>query len=194
MDINKSNFDKDIFLNYINNNKLRTEDVAYLMKLYRIYILVSELKKEHSDKNENFLSQYEDKIYTVDGKIIPEIKRIELEISKINKKLLDKKTDISNVDKLKKEINEIKNLLKDLSLVDKFLLEYIKKKISVMQAMLGLNNTFLEATYMAFLEEYRNINISINSINEEKDDDYELDFMKKLKIFNNTNDNMFKGK
>jgi len=194
MDSNKNNFDKDIFFNYINNYKLKTEDVACLMRLYRVYILVNELKKENPDKSSDILNQYEDKIYTVDGKKIPEMKRIELEISKISKKLIEKNNTITGVNKIQEDINELKKLLKDLSSIDKSLLEYIKKKISVMQAMLGLNNTFLESAYEAFLEKYRTISTTINIVNENKKDDFDLEFIQKLKNFNSSLDNKIKGK
>lgn len=190
MESNRKEFDKDIFFDYIKNYKLRTSDVSYLMRLYRIYILVDELKKIDSERGEAVLSKCEDVIYTINGKKIPEIKRIELEVSKISKKLNDNKQNT----KINNDISEIKKILKNISLDDKNIVEYVKKKISVMQAMLGINNTFLEESYKVFLEEYRSIIISINMYNEEKKKNLNVDFKLKLKNFDDDFEEKIKGR
>ena len=44
---------------------------------------------------------------------------------------------------------------------------YAKKQISILQAKLGLKNTFFLSAYEAFLEQYRNIYISSLTIDED---------------------------
>lgn len=159
------NFDENIFLDYMKNSIEENMDVSHLYRLYKTYSAIDIIIDSDIIKNENKLKKYEDSIYTIDGEVIDDRKRINLALDSIFSNI--------NKDEIKeKTLNEyfnLKRILNDLDLNKKENVMYMKKQISIMQAKLNIRNTFLIAAYEAFLEEYRNIYIkTINKENKRK--------------------------
>ena len=118
-----------------------------------MYDLISEITDGKIEENKNQLREYEDKIYTIDGRILSSAERIDLSIAAIREVIDSKKYDMLNF------YEDIK-VIKDLDLRDEKNVSYAKKKISIMQAKLGLKNTFFYGSYLAFNEIYTNSFIS----------------------------------
>ena len=155
-------FDKNIFLTYMKNSIDKNVDVSYLYRLHRTYSVID------SDiiKNEYKLKKYEDLVYTVDGEIIDDKKRIYLALDTI----------LSNINKNEATqdfINDYLDLNKKISELDldkKENIMYIKKQISILQSKLNMKNTFFLAAHEAFLDLYRNI--YIKTINDENRNEF----------------------
>lgn len=162
MDFNKVDVDKKVMLNFIKNNDLNMNDLLCYSNMYQNYNFILNLLEKNND-DFKVLLDYENKIYTINGKKMVEEQKIEYEFSRIEKNLLDLKNSLSTKEYglvssdmlvLKKIYDEyIKNK-------DKSTLHYIKKSISLLQARLGLKNYFLIATYDVFLEKYMDICIN----------------------------------
>lgn len=148
-------FDKNIFLNYMKNSISENKDVSYMYRLYRTYSAIDTIIDSDVKKNEDKLKKYEDSVYTVNGEIIDDNKRINLALdslfSTINK-------DTKNEEYLKEFLN-LKNSINNLDLKEIENIMYAKKQISILQSKLNLKNTFFLATHEAFLDLYRNIYI-----------------------------------
>ena len=183
MNNNAFGIDKQVFFNYLKNTNFSSDEMTYLIRLYKMYSLTEKIVES---KGENALRYYEKKIYTINGKIMSDIKRIQLEIYSINKTLDSKicsgTLDDKTIDFIKEVIEELNQLLLSKDDLDKALIDYMKKKISVIQAKLGLNNTFFNATREAFFDEYRKIdlyNLEKNNYNVLLDDNIYNDNIKR---------------
>ena len=152
-------FDKQLFFDYLKNNNISKDELIYLIRLYKVYSLVEKITNK---KGEQILQYYERKIYTIDGKTMSDVKKVQLELYNIEKSLKIKSNDIDkfDLDFINYMLADLKNILLLEKNIDKELIEYMKKQISIIQAKIGLSNTFFSATRDAFLEEYRNININ----------------------------------
>lgn len=160
--------DNNTFFDYLYSKSLETPDNTSFIRLYKMYVLTEKIIEKDPINANKILEEYEEKVYTIGDKKIPKIKRIELEIKRISKYI--EKNDSITLEQIKSmtfELNKIKDMLKQIDEleIDNSLLEYIKKRISVMQAALGLNNTFLKETHDVFIENYRNL--YINNINND---------------------------
>ena len=170
MNFNKVDVDKNIMLNFIKNNNLNVNDLLCYSNLYQNYNFILNLLNKHNN-DFKVLLDYENKIYTINGKKMHEEQKIEYEFSRIEKNILDSKDNLSTEEYelvsgdmlvLKKIYDEyIKNK-------DKTTLHYIKKSISLLQARLGLKNYFLMAAYDVFLEKYMDVCINNKKYSLEK--------------------------
>lgn len=151
------NFDKEHFLEYIKNEKKLNSSVVDLYRLYKTYNVVKYVLEKNKE-GKQIISKLEDSIYTVDNVILEDKERIKIELSNISD-ILDGLDDEELKQKTYSDFNKLKAEFEELDLSDSSILFYIKKKISILQAIIGVKNTFLLASYDAFLEIYRNINI-----------------------------------
>lgn len=123
-----------------------------LSNLYRNYCNIQDFLDVNEIKNKNILLNYEDDIYTIDGKMLNQVQRVEFELNRIEIEFNGLYSDILEMLK--------KMLLEYIENEDKELLNYIKKEISYLQAGCDLDNNFLLASYEVFFEKYRNIYIN----------------------------------
>ena len=170
MNFNKVDVDKNIMLNFIKNNNLNVNDLLCYSNLYQNYNFILNLLNKHNN-DFKVLLDYENKIYTINGKKMFEEQKIEYEFSRIEKKILNSKDNLST--------EEYELVLRDMSVLkkiydeyiknkDKTTLHYIKKSISSLQARLGLKNYFLMAAYDVFLEKYMDLCINNKKYSLEK--------------------------
>ena len=167
--------DKKVLLNYFKSSNSSTTELRCITNLYKSYVSIDKLIDGENEENKRKLSEYENKIYMVDGNKLTEIQKIQLEINRIDRVLSENKGSISRtgVERINEELDILRKLLVDYSKdSDNLTLDYIKKKISILQAILGIKNNFLLATYQAFIEKYMNIcieqNINVDKILEHK--------------------------
>lgn len=158
-------FDKEHFLEYIKNEKKLNSSVVDLYRLYKTYNSVKYVLEKNKE-GKQIINRLEDDIYTIDSVILDDKERIKIELSNISD-ILDDLEDEELRKKVYFEFNKLKTEFEELDLSDSSILFYIKKKISLLQAIIGIRNTFLLASYDAFLEIYRNINV--------KNDNYKLE-------------------
>ncbi len=161
---------------YFNNGLIFKElkfidDNDYLKRLYKIYLLVNNFVDGEGSLVK--LNDIEDYIFTVNGKVLSQKERIELEFNEI----LDKYDEVNPVKQKEVEfyIEVIRSSLSD-GLNEKNIL-YVKKIIALVKCMLGLNTGFLYAGYLVFKEKIRNLNMNkylknvkylVNEDNEKK--------------------------
>lgn len=142
---------------FTNNSNISENNLLYLRRLYKTYLLVFNYVKGDITLNKENIDKLEDRIYTVNGKVLSDEDRIKLEFSRIMKKVKDinliKQKEVSSY------IELLNSLLKD-NLSDDVVI-YIKKIISLLQVMLDMPNSFLYASLLVFKEEYRNYEMSI---------------------------------
>lgn len=137
-------------LNFINDNE-------YLKRLYKIYSLVNSFINDDQDYLGK-LNDIEDYIFTVNGEVLSQKERIELEFNEI----LDKYNEVNPVKQKEVEFYiEIIHSLLNYDLNEKNIL-YVKKIIALVKCMLGLNTGFLYAGYLVFKEKIRNLNMNKN--------------------------------
>lgn len=170
-------FDKEKFFKEMKDGKISKKSVVELYRLYKVYNLIKLVLEKNGKES---IEKLEDEIYTIDNKVLNDKERIVLELSNITDKLNNVSDNI-----LKNEINitldKLKLELEELDLSDKTVLFYFKKNISLLQAKLGVENTFLLATYESFLESYRNMcikNLSNKSYNLIKNSEYKYEVEK----------------
>lgn len=146
------NIDKYQFLNFINNNKgiLSIEEISCLANLYKTYELVNKATNGKYYQNKQKIERYENYIYTFNDKVLSNKDRIELELKRITKKnKSNKESSQEQKNEIEKEIKKLNNLKYNDNYTN-----YIKRKISILHAKLGIENTFLGAAYEAFVELY----------------------------------------
>ena len=148
-------FDKKIFLQQIKDGAFSKNSLSELYRLYKIYNLINIVLEKNGRAS---VEKLEDAIYTVDNKVLSDKDRIVLELSNLSDQLIN-----INDNRLRQDIdlklNTLNNELDELDLSDKAVLLYFKKNISLLQAKLGMENTFLLAAFESFLELYRNLSI-----------------------------------
>lgn len=137
---------------FTSNSNISENNLLYLRRLYKTYLLVSNYVKGDITLNKENIDKLEDRIYTANGKVLSENDRIKLEFSRIIKKV--KETNLIKQKEVSSYIDLLTSLFND-NLSDDVIL-YIKKIISLLQVMLDMPNSFLYATCLTFKEEYRN--------------------------------------
>lgn len=142
---------------FMNNGNISENNLLYLKRLHKTYLLVSNYVNGDIFSNRDDIDKLEDKIYTVNGKVLSDEDRVKLEFSRMMKKVKD-----TNLIK-QKEVSiyvDILVSLVDQDLTDELIL-YLKKIISLIQVMLDVPNSFLYASVLVFKEEYRNYEMNI---------------------------------
>lgn len=142
---------------FINNGNISENNLLYLKRLHKTYLLVSNYANGDIFSNRENIDKLEDKIYTVNGKVLSDEDRVKLEFSRIMKKV--KETNLIKQKEVSFYIELLDSLFK-VNLSDDVIL-YIKKIISLLQVMLDMPNSFLYASVLVFKEEYRNYEMSI---------------------------------
>lgn len=148
-------FNKEKFLQEIKDGAFSKNSIVELYRLYKIYNLINIVLQKTGRAS---VEKLEDAIYTVDNKVLSDKDRIVLELSNITDQL-NNINDGNLRNEVDLKLNTLKNELEELDLSDKTVLLYFKKNISLLQAKLGIENTFLLAAFEAFLELYRNLSI-----------------------------------
>lgn len=147
--------DINLIKNYVyKDNLVPTEDKLLFVGLFNFYQKANRLNSFQSIEDE--LNKYEDKIYNNDNKKITEVDKVRLEIERIKgMKVTD--PDVKQI--VDKVINESEELLNNKLCFSTSILEYIKKKIVVLQILLKLDITFFKAAYDLFIEKYSDLKI-----------------------------------
>lgn len=130
--------------------------------------------KDNIDIKEK-LNNLEDKVYTVNSKILSEKERIVLELKNIER-FLTKNTKIKNdelpielLEKTFNELEELNRILEQIGTDDPKMINYFKKRISILQASIGINIKFFVPALETF-EEKVNILISDDRKKGSKDE------------------------
>lgn len=165
--------DKELVMYYLENNKdtMTLEEITSFAGLFKTYKMIDEAIEGDYKKNKKEVLRYENSIYNINDKVLSNKERIDLEFKRLTNKI-NNRIDLSE-DEKDKLIKQLCVLI-DMSENEKYY-EYIKKEISIIQAQLGLDNTFLSSAYEVFLEKYQEIYEKINN-NDQK---YEFNFLKR---------------
>ena len=151
-------FDRELFRGYIS----RDGNKNYDLKLYKKYLFYKKIFKTPED-----MQKAEEKIYTVNGVVLSDSKRIRYELKRIldflDKPDITTKISVSELSKIRSLINSLNasydelenNVISSSSIIKK-----MKKDISYIQLKLGLCNNFFEATKELFEDTYNNMMIA----------------------------------
>ncbi len=151
-------FDRELFRGYIS----RDGNKNYDLKLYKKYLFYKKIFKTTED-----MQKAEEKIYTVNGVVLSDSKRIRYELKRIlyflNNPDITTKISVSELSKIRSLINYLNasydeienNVISSSSIIKK-----MKKDISYIQLKLGLCNNFFEATKELFEDTYNNMMIA----------------------------------
>ena len=154
------NIDINIIKGYLaeENNKIK------LKSFLRLYSNYSKLSKFSDEELENF----ENKIYTMDDKVLPDKERIKKEIVTIKSNI--KKSSNTEV------VNYVNSILSNIDLIldyddDVFngYIPYLKKCICEIQTVLNLDITFYKSSCELFEEEYHNTKNVEHKVNIKKE-------------------------
>lgn len=144
--------------------ELEVKEQKKYINLYKYYDLINNKYNIKSDidmdNNYNYygdLEKLEDKVYTINRKLLSDDERIILEIKSIAS-YLEK-----NIDKLPsdlvsyvfEELKELNELIHDGELKNSNMIDYFKKQISLLQASLGLKIKFYNAALEVFDEQIK---------------------------------------
>ena len=141
------NIDNTFLKEYFLNEK----DSTYLINLYKIYELCNKSVK-NIKKNKQFFDYLEDKIYTVNGKVLTQKERIIFEVKRVYK-VIEK---ITNFDKKMKYLGELEAVVLILENGNNQAKTYemIKQKLAVLEAKLNISINFLYSASIAFMNLY----------------------------------------
>ncbi len=148
--LSKEYFFKDI--------KAADANKTYNINLYRKHKFYNNIFKNTKD-----MKEAEDKIYTVNGIVLSDYKRVVIELMRIidilNNYEINSKLSSSDLAEIKKIVNILNDTCKNMSngeLSSPTIINKIKKDISYIQIMLGLNSNFFEATQELYKDAYKN--------------------------------------
>ena len=152
------NIDKKFLMDLIKSGK---GENSYLLNLYKIYELCRKLSNGNLKRNKDLLDEVEDKIYTVNGKVLSQQERIALEIKRVYKVcngINDEKTKNIFINQLKDIVGIIDFNFDDSKFKSEFNqdeLYYIAKQtLSVAQAKLDMPISFLYSASTVFMDIY----------------------------------------
>lgn len=122
-----------------------------LYKIYKLFYVNYNLKESNTQKK---LNELEDKIYTINGQVLTQKERIILELKNIYKFIQKNDNKISSITKqtIYNELNSLNNILRKNIQFDNDMIKYFKKKISLLQAYLGMNIKFYNEALELFDE------------------------------------------
>lgn len=159
------------------------EKLAYINIFSICGLLYKNLKKDNDNSKVDItdpevikkLDKLEEKVYTVDGKVLTEKTRVTLEIYNINKFLEKNKENIPQrtLDKIINEAESIRNSTDKIDFDDPETVMHVKRKITMMQAHLGMRIKFYNAALETIsdiinntktLTKYDNNNTNIKSL------------------------------
>lgn len=144
-------------------NSMERNDQKISINLYRNYSLINKkydlgltVGKTSYCINQGAmrkLNKLEDRIYTINGKVLTQQERIILELKNILK-FLSRNKNIPNEirNSIYREIDELYSIIKSTGLSSSEIIKYIKKRISIMQATLGIKIKFFNAALDVFIE------------------------------------------
>lgn len=163
--MNNKNIDDKLFLERLSN--LDSYERTFLLKLKRKYDYYNT-----GFKSEDDMKKAEDEIYTINGVKMSDSERIFIELSRIDS-LLNKDENYKEIDAKKasgiaSKMREISSFNKELNnnINDEVILNQLKKNISYIQIMLGINTNFFKAT-MDLMEDYYK-NVMLNDVESKR--------------------------
>lgn len=140
--------DKSFLIEHI----LKSKDNAYVLDLYKIYELCSRATN-NIFKHKDILDALEDKIYTINGKVLSQKERVTLELKKIIKEY--SKCDVEKVKAdVAGELNALIIFMDNNESNNKRYYEKLKQKISIIEAKLHIPINFLYGASVSFLNIY----------------------------------------
>ena len=132
---------------------------TYNINLYRKHQFYKNIFKNTKD-----MKEAEDKIYTVNGILLSDYRRIVLELMRIidilNNYEISFKLSSRDLAEIKKIVNALNDTCKNMSngeLNSPTIINKMKKDISYIQIMLGLNSNFFAATQELYKDAYNNM-------------------------------------
>ncbi len=152
------NIDKKFLMDLIKSGK---GENSYLLNLYKIYELCRKISNGNLKRNKDLLDEVEDKIYTINGKVLSQQERIALEIKRVYKVcsgIKDEKIKNAFINQLKDIVGIIDFNFDDPKFKSEFNqdeLYYIAKQtLSVAQAKLDMPISFLYSASTVFMDIY----------------------------------------
>lgn len=142
-----------------NINKVLDDDTFKV--LTTIWLCLSKVNA----KDIKELESLEDKIFTINGKVLPEMEKVRTEYKRIVQKI----RNMSISSKKMKQLQVLEGLISMSSKGKEEFLEYLKKEIVRFEASLGMNITFFKSGFQVCEEEMRyidNVNYKKNKIKE----------------------------
>ncbi len=150
--------DKPFLVKYL----LKSKENAYLLELYKIYELCSKITNNNILKRKKILDSLEDKIYTINGKVLSQKERVALELKRIIKEFSKCQNEKVKND-IAAELNALIIFMDSNESDTKKYYAILKQKIAVIEAKLNININFFYAASMAFLDRYESEFISSKS-------------------------------
>lgn len=154
------NIDKRFLMELIKHNK---KEYEYLFNLYKVYELSRKITNGHLKRNRDLLDEIEDKIYTINGKVLSDQDRIALEVKRVYKSfenIKNQRVKTQFIDELKSIVGNLNFNFDDKdysddSIVDQEQLYSVaKRRLSILQAKLNLPISFMYDASMAFIDLY----------------------------------------
>lgn len=151
--------------------KTDLEQQQLYMNLYEIYMLLAQnynqdynLKEPQKNSidsisldsidNKIKLSELENKIYTVNGKVLTQRERIIVELKNIHRFINKNSNRIPSTTQaiVSSKLKELNSIIEKNELTDNEIIKYFKKSISILQAYLGIKIKFFNEAVEAFDE------------------------------------------
>lgn len=155
---------KNIDINIIKEYLAEENDRIRLKSFLRLYSNYSKLVKFSDEELENF----ENKIYTMDGKALSDKERIKKEIVTI-KSSIKKSSNIEIVNYVNRILSNIDLILNYDDDVFNGYIPYLKKCICEIQSVLNSDITFYRSSCELFEEEYHNAKNVEHKVNIKKE-------------------------
>ena len=101
------------------------------------------------------IDELEDKVYTINGEVLTQKERVLLELKNIFRFVLKNSDRIPNETSvfISNELSELDSIMQKKGLVDSDIIKYFKKRISILQAYLGMNIKFFNEALEVFNEQ-----------------------------------------
>lgn len=146
------------------------------INLYKNYNLIHKNYQFNSIKDEKEIQEklnaLEDKVYTVNGKVLSPKERVVLELKNIAR-CLNENNQLPEelLERVFHELEELNRILKRVGLTDPKMIEYFKKRISILQASMGMNVKFFGLSLEIFEEQIEMLSSDEKVLNKKNSSD-----------------------
>lgn len=156
----KNNNKYDVDINVVRDYLMSEDDNVKLRSFLRLYSNYFKINKFSYDE----LQEFENEIYTIDGRVLTEKEKIKKECSLIEAAMKNV-NDESIKDYVKRALKDIKAIEDYDDNVFEGYIPYLKKSICILQALLKLDINFYNTSYELFYNEYSSVKKNIKKDN-----------------------------
>lgn len=172
--------DKEFLIEYLLNSKQK----SYILELYKIYDLSCKVTKNNIFKNKRILDELEDRIYTVDGKVLSQKERIIHDLT-ILLNTIDKASTEKEKGDLLEKIEDVIDTVRKSKVSNIKIYDVVKQNIVILQAQLKLPINFFFSASVAFLDAYESAYINKKILDENKySDKFDNDIKEYINEYN----------